>query len=224
MKRIALLALFTGLVLTSCNKSTKEYYYNRDFYESFFPPYVKRCEKFIRRVERDKNSDIVFLGDSITEGFPIKKYFGKYKIANRGISGDYTDGVIDRLEFSVYDLNPKIVYLMIGTNNLYSCMNNYEFILSGIKEHCPNLKVLVMSITPRHGDDLMQKIREKNVEIEKLSGKYGYFYINTFTAMTLNNDNLTVNNDLFKDGLHPNSNGYKVIANTIKPTIDNWLK
>ena len=224
MKKILFTLLLSCFVATGCNKTTKEYYYNREFYESFFPHYVDRCEKFIRNVEREKNCDIVFLGDSITEGFPIDRHFREYKIADRGISGDYTDGVIDRLEFCVYDLNPKVVYLMIGTNNLFACLNNYEFILSGIKEHCPETKVLVMSITPRWGDDLMEKIRENNVEIEKLSGKYGYFYVNVFTPMTVNSENFAVNDSLFQDGLHPNLEGYKIIADTIKPTIDSWLK
>ncbi len=209
-------------MLAGC-KQKKEYYYNKEFYEPFNKHYVERCEKFIRAVDRDKNCDIVFLGDSITEGFPLDKSFGEWKIADRGINGDYTGGVIDRLEFCVYDLNPKVVYLMIGTNNLSSCTSNYEFILKGIKEHCPDTKVMVMSILPRAGDEAMEMIRKNNIEIEKFAGNYGYFYVNAFTSMTVNQENLMVNHALFQDGLHPNLDGYKIITDIVKPTFVEWL-
>lgn len=223
MKKFFNFIILPFLTLTGC-KSKKHYEYNKEFYESFFPHYVDRCEKFIRNVEREKDCDIVFLGDSITEGYPLDKSFRDWKFADRGISGDYTDGVIDRLEFCVYDLNPKVVYLMIGTNNLSSCTSNYEFILKGIKEHCPNTKVMVMSILPRAGDEAMEMIRQNNIKIEKFAENYGYFYVNAFTSMTVNQENLMVNNALFQDGLHPNLDGYKVITDIVKPIFAEWLK
>ena len=218
MKKLLAFLVLPFLALAGC-KSKKQYEYNKDYYAY----YVKRCEKFIRNVDREKDCDIVFLGDSITEGYPLDRSFGEWKFADRGINGDTTDGVINRLEFCVYDLNPKVVYLMIGTNNLTTCMNDYEEILKGIKEHCPNTKVMVMSILPRAGDEAMVLIREHNVEIEKFAVNYGYFYVNAFTSMTVNQENLMVNHALFQDGLHPNLDGYKIITDIIKPTFVEWL-
>ena len=222
MKRLICLLFIPFLLLSGCNR--KKYNYNKEFYEPFNLHYVKQCEKFIRRVNKDKDCDVCFLGDSITEGYDVKNFFPEYKVVNRGISGDFTNGVIDRLEFCVYDLNPKIVYLMIGTNNLDSCTGNYEAILKLIKEHCPETKVMVLSITPRRGDDLMDKIRKNNIEIQKFAENQGYFYVNAFTPMTENNENLVVNESLFMDGLHPNNDGYKVLTDLVKPTIIEWLK
>ena len=221
MKRALLGLSIVGLTLCGCEK---QYNYNREGYINSNLHYVERCDYFIGQVNKDKKCDIVFVGDSITEGYPLHLFFNEYKAINRGINGDTTGGVIDRLEFSVYDLKPKIIYLMIGTNNLYTCLDNYDIILKGIKEHCSKSKVMLMSITPRWGEELMGKIREINQEIEKYAGIYGYFYVNAFTSLTVNNENLVANDTYFVDGLHPNVEGYEVITNLIKPTIIEWLK
>ena len=221
MKRSLNLLIIPALALCSCKK---EYSYNKEVYEKYNQYYVKRCEEFIENVDSAKRCDIVFLGDSITEGYPLHIFFNEYKAVNRGINGDTTGGVIDRLEFCVYDLKPKVVYLMIGTNNYQNCTSNYEEILKGIKRHNPKTKVIVMSILPRAGDGAMTKIRQNNEEIEKFAGNYGYFYVNAFTAMTLNQANMVVNNDLFVDGLHPNMEGYSVLTSKFKSTVVDWLK
>ncbi|MBR4377604.1 MAG: hypothetical protein IKP50_01765 [Bacilli bacterium] len=221
MKKIKISLAVISLVLCGCQK---KYNYNKECYIKTNYHYVERCEQFIDHVQSDKGCDIVFLGDSITEGYPLHIFFNEYKVANRGINGDTTGGVIDRLEFSVYDLNPKVIYLMIGTNNLQTCLENYETILKGIKNYCPRSKVMLMSITPRWGEDLMAKIREINVEIQKYAENYGYFYANVFTPLTVNSENLVVNDELFADGLHPLTEGYRIITNVIKPTIIEWLK
>ena len=219
MRHLLKLLILPCIALASC-KSQKEYKYSKDFY----PYYLEKCERFVNAIEKERNCDIVFLGDSITEGYPIDKNFNEWKIVNRGINGDTTDGVINRLEFCVYDLNPKVVYLMIGTNNLATCLSNYELILQGIKTHCLETKVMVMSILPRAGDEAMEMIRQNNIKIEKFAENYGYFYVNAFTQMTVNKEELMVDHSLFQDGLHPNLDGYKVITDIIKPTFTEWLK
>ena len=70
----------------------------------------------------------------------------------------------------------------------------------------------------------MAKIREINVEIQKYAANYGYFYANVFTPLTVNSENLIVNDELFADGLHPLTEGYRIITDVIKPTIIEWLK
>ena len=221
MKKRLDLLLVPFLSLTGCKK---EYFYNKEVYEKYNLYYVERCEQFIKNIDNVKRCDIVFLGDSITEGYPLHIFFNEYKAVNRGINGDTTGGVIDRLEFCVYDVKPKVVYLMIGTNNYQTCLTNYEEILKGIKSHNPKTKVLLMSILPRAGEEAMEYIRQNNVEIEKFAGKYGYFYVNAFTSMTVNHEDLEVDHSLFVDGLHPNMEGYTVLTNTFKPTIVEWLE
>ena len=184
--------------------------------------YKEKCEKFDSQNIKDFNCDIDFVGDSITEGYDVKRFYKEYKVANRGISGDTTDMLLTRMEVSAINLEPKIINLMIGTNNLDTCTNNYEAILQGFNEHLPNTKVVVVSILPRIGEDLCKKIEENNIEIEKLSTKYAYTYVNLYTLFIT--DDYKVNESLFKDGLHPNKKGYQLITDNLKPVFASLLK
>ena len=61
--------------------------------------------------------DVVFLGDSLTEGYDLDTFYPQYVTVNRGIGGDTTDGLWERLEVSAYELEPKVVVMLIGANN-----------------------------------------------------------------------------------------------------------
>ena len=99
--------------------------------------YQEKCEKFDSQNIKDFNCDIDFVGDSITEGYDVKSFYKEYKVANRGISGDTTDMLLTRMDVSAFDLQPIVISLMIGTNNLDTCMNNYDAILQGFHEYLP---------------------------------------------------------------------------------------
>ena len=210
MKRL-LISLSAVALLCSCAD-------NRDYAVI----YQEKCEKFATQNASDFNCDIDFVGDSITEKYDVKKFYKEFKVANRGISGDTTDMLLTRLEASAFDLQPKVISLMIGTNNLDTCFNNYEAILQGFYEHLPNTKVVVVGILPRRGEDLCKKIEENNAAIEKLSAKYAYTYIDLYNLFVT--DKYKVNESLFKDGLHPNRKGYRILTDNLKPVFSSLLK
>ena len=93
---------------------------------------------------------VVFLGDSITQGWGDEagKAFGSMKVANRGISGDTTRGMLVRLREDVLALNPSAVVLLAGTNDLEEkaeprvIADNIELILDALKEHRADLPVV----------------------------------------------------------------------------------
>lgn len=184
--------------------------------------YQEKCDKFASQNVKDFNCDIDFVGDSITEGYDVKNYYKEYKVANRGISGDTTDMLLTRMEVSAFNLEPKIISLLIGTNNLDTCMNNYDAILQGFHEHLPHTKVVVVGILPRRGEDLCKKIEDNNAEIAKLTEKYTYTYVN-LNALFISED-YKVNESLFKDGLHPNKKGYQILTDELKPIFAHLLK
>ena len=184
--------------------------------------YQEKCEKFASQNASDFNCDIDFVGDSITEGYDVKRFYKEFKVANRGISGDTTDMLLTRMEVSAFDLQPKVISLMIGTNNLDTCMNNYEAILQGFYEYLPNTKVVVVSILPRRGEDLCQKIKNNNIEIAKLAEKYAYTYIDVYDQFA--SSEYKVKETLFKDGLHPNRRGYQLLTDNLKPVFSSLLK
>lgn len=184
--------------------------------------YQEKCDKFASQIAQDKYCDIDFIGDSITEGYDVKKYYPNYKVANRGISGDTTDMLLTRMEVSAFSLEPKLICLLIGTNNLDTCLNNYDAILDGFYQHLPNTKVVVVSILPRRGEELCQKIRDNNTQIAKLAEKYTYTYVDPYISFTKDNE-YQIDESLFKDGLHPNNKGYEVLTNTLLPVFSFFL-
>ena len=190
--------------------------------EDYQEVYSKKCQNFESRINQDKYCDIDFIGDSITEGYDVESYYPEFKVANRGISGDTTDMLLTRMEVSAFLLEPKVINLLIGTNNLDTCLNNYEAILQGFNIHLPNTKVTVISILPRRGEDLCAKIVDINASIKLLAEKYFYTYIDLYDSF-VEGGAYQVNDSLFKDGLHPNKNGYQIITETLKPLYANWL-
>ena len=184
--------------------------------------YQEKCQKFDNQNIKDFNCDIDFVGDSITEGYDVKSFYKGYKVANRGISGDTTDMLLTRMEVSAFNLQPKVISLLIGTNNLETCMNNYDAILQGFYEHLPNTKVVVVGILPRRGEDLCKKIEDNNAQIAKLTEKYTYTYVDLNALFVV--EDYKVNESLFKDGLHPNKKGYQLLTDNLLPVFSSLLK
>ena len=87
------------------------------------------------------------LGDSLTEGYDIVKFYPYYKVVNRGIGGDTTFDLEKRLKVSAYDLKPKVLVMLIGANNFKTMFNNYERMVSSIKENLPNTEIVLLSLT-----------------------------------------------------------------------------
>ena len=199
--------------------------------ENFFElHYKERVHRFEVENEMFKkygiDVDIAFIGDSITHGFENEKsYYEKdYTVAWRGISGDNTFYMEDRLKVSLYDIKPKLIVMCIGANNLSSMLENYSDILDGIKNNLPNTKLIVHSIYPTSGDfaDRNAVIPGLNSELRVLVESYGYTFIDTHSMVK--NEKGEFSSEYTDDGLHPNLNGYKKIAEILKPAIDSALK
>lgn len=107
------------------------------------------------QIERDQRA-VVFLGDSITQGWgdALATSFPGVKVANRGISGDTSRGVLLRLKEDVLALNPSAVVLLIGTNDLeenampWTVATNLRLILAALRAHDPALPVVVCAVMP----------------------------------------------------------------------------
>ena len=211
MKRLLISSLmFMGLLIGCTSNNELSMYYQ------------SKCQKFEELLEKEKDCDIDFIGDSITDLYNVEDYFQEYKVANRGIGGDTTDGLLKRLDISAFKLNPKVISLLIGTNNPDTCMNDYEVILNSFKTNLPNTKVAVLSILPRRGKDLCEKIVRNNAQIKNLANKYEYTYVDLYDSFT-NGETLQVDESLFDDGLHPNKKGYQVMSDALKPIFANFL-
>jgi lysophospholipase L1-like esterase len=167
------------------------------------------------------NKDVVFLGDSITESFPLSTLFPDVAIKNRGISGDTTAGVLKRLD-QVTAVQPHQIFLMIGTNDLgfgypkETAIANYDEILRRITQEAPDTQVFVQSILPRH-KRYAADINDVNKEIASLAEKYTCVYVDLFP--TFADEAGGIRAEFSSDDLHLSNAGYAQWQQRIAPFV-----
>jgi len=178
----------------------------------------------------DTRDEIIFLGNSITDGAEWFEIFNNKRCKNRGISGDVTEGILLRLD-GIIKCKPSKIFLMIGVNDLSrgipeeEILTNIEKILGRIRSESPGTVVYIESILPvnpcynlfPNHTDKTEKIKSVNKSLFELALKTGYGYIDLFDLLCDNNDLLR--KDLSVDGLHLNYAGYKIWADAIKPML-----
>lgn len=195
----------------------------------------------LRRVGYDiqtKNCEtghVVFVGDSITDSCDLERYYEGLGAYNRGIAGDVSEGILQRMK-NIYDLEPSLVVLLVGTNDYQRCpthsnehiLANYRQILQQIHDNLPQTKVLVQSVYPianvkyrahyRYGHDQVVPL---NQALQVLADEFGYRYANVYPLLATQDN--TMNMDYSIDGLHPNDAGYTIISAYLRPIIDEML-
>ena len=185
-------------------------------------------KKKIYLEENEQNSDyevdVCFLGDSLTDGCDVNKYYPDYTVVNRGIGGDTTTTLLNRMDYSVYELKPKVAVVLIGGNNLNTMFDDYEDILIGLKENLPNTKVILVSLTAM-GRDFKEKNKIaslNNVKIKLLADQYNYEFVEVFSALY---DNTTdeIYSNYTTDGIHLTNEGYLVLTGLISKKIKEVL-
>ena len=175
-------------------------------------------------VYADYEVDVAFLGDSLTDGCDLSVYYPQYKTANRGIGGETTIGLEERMQVSAYDLKPKVVVMLIGGNNLYTMFENYERILKGLQTNLPDTKVILVSLTSM-GRDWAHKNTQaayNNVKIRLLAEQYGFAYVDVFSPL-LDMQTNEIRAEYTSDGAHLTHLGYEVLRDAITPAIDTAL-
>ena len=199
---------------------------NYSIFEEYYKEYVDKFAKENNELKQSKKQiDVVFIGDSITVGFEyFTDYFSEYNCLYRGIGGDDTFRLYDRLDVSLYQVKPKVIVLCIGGNNIYTMFDNYVDIIISISKNLPDTKVIIHSIYPTNKSfiDRNKVIPDINNRIKNIVIAYNYIYVDTHSKMV--NESNAFNLAYTDDGAHPNLEGYKIIVETIKPYIDDCLK
>jgi lysophospholipase L1-like esterase len=201
-------------------------------------------------VARQGEANLLFMGDSITDfwrneqgiggrgGGPaaappadgvipyagkavLDKYFGQWKVANYGIAGDTTQGVLYRLQNGEGEgINPKAIMLMIGTNN--TGRNSAGEIAEGIgacvlelEKDFPNARILLLAVFPRGrpDDPARETIAQINKTISRLDDGKKVFYLDINKGFLDAQGNIPT--DVMSDALHPTSKGYEIWAKAV---------
>ena len=193
--------------------------------------------------------EIVFIGDSITHFWEndaqtdkrkigglatYKKYFSNYNVLNLGHAGDRTEHALWMVTGSklLEGINPKLVVVMIGTNNLSKPrVDSPEAIAAGIEEIVKNIrikqpeaKILLFGIFPRSANAKHRnrnKIIVVNGIISKLADNENIFYCDITADLLKKDGNLS--KDVMPDYLHPNDIGYEIWARAMMPYVHKFV-
>ena len=193
-----------------------------------FSPYYYQKKSHFEHLPNHKK-EIIFLGDSITDGCEWSEIFGNKKIKNRGISGDVTGGVLERLK-EVTESKPKKIFLMIGINDLARgkttdhVIKNTKLIIEQIQKASPKTKIYVQSLLPvndsfgkfKNHVNKNEAVKTINLALKKMA-RNQVVYINLHKAFSDKEGKL--NSAYTNDGLHLNGNGYERWAAEIKSII-----
>ena len=196
----------------------------RGFFEFLQQYYKDKSANFAEENKTLGEVDVAFIGDSLTDGYDLKMYYPEMKVINRGIGGDTTHGVLARLDASIIEPAPRVVVMMIGTNNLGDMFTDYEEILIKLKSELPDTKVVILSIPPSCGDYASRngQIAINNVKIKSLAEKYDYAYVDVFTPL-FDFERNELRAEYTTDGLHFTPLGYEVITAEVKPVLEDLL-
>lgn len=199
--------------------------------------FLRKHESFLQR-DRSGPVDLLFLGDSITEGWTKaptvwREYYAAYQSANFGIGGDRAEHVLWRIDNGeLGHIRPKVVVLMIGTNNSASqssaqiaALNRQ--IIGLIQQKSPQTRVLLLAVFPRgprknadgswdDGVKRMQVITALNAELTRLDDGQRVRFLDIGTQFLTNG---RIPAELMPDQLHPNANGYRIWAAAMQPLL-----
>ena len=178
---------------------------------------------------------VVFMGDSITHGWALDQSFPGKPYVNRGISGQTTPQMLVRFRQDVIDLQPKVVVLLAGTNDIGG--NTGEETLEQIEENIASMtdlasanhiRVVLCSVLPAYdypwnpGRTPAPKISLLNAWLHGWADSKGYEWVDYWSAMKDARGGLPAN--LSADGVHPLPAGYAVMAPLVEAAIEKSLR
>lgn len=176
------------------------------------------------------STDIVFLGNSLTDGGEFAELFDMPNIKNRGIRSDVITGVEKRLGQITYG-HPAKIFLLIGINDVSHGLSaeklaeRYERLVKKIREQTPETKLYIQSVMPVNNDYKRYKNligREKvipalNARLRDIAAKNGAVYVDLWPALQTKGGKL---NPIYtNDGLHLNGSGYRAWSRAIEPLV-----
>lgn len=177
------------------------------------------------------STDIVFVGNSITDGGEFTELLNQDNVLNRGIIGDVVKGVHKRIN-QVTRYQPAQIFLLIGINDVSHALSakqigaQYESLVRDIRESAPNTELVIESVLPINNDFKQYKnlkgresvIPQLNAEIKSIAEKYNCKYIDLWPEFADPKTGKLLRK-FTNDGLHLNGNGYKAWAEIIKPYL-----
>jgi lysophospholipase L1-like esterase len=196
-------------------------------YAGYVNTWVRLRTQWSTQIEQDQGA-VVFLGDSITQGWgpTFRGHFEGVKLANRGIGGDTTRGMLIRLQQDVLTLNPKAVVILMGTNDIEIGLEpeliarNFAKIIKSLQQHNPAMPIILCRMFPssaskKRPTEKIQKVNQLYENIVRNDSQI--IVVDTFTLFDDGTGNAL--SPYFPDLLHLNAAGYSKWASAINPLL-----
>lgn len=178
----------------------------------------------------DEVGEILFIGDSMTDGCEWSEMFGNPRVKNRGISGDVVQGVIDRLS-EIVASHPEKIFMMIGVNDIARgkdadyIIDKIQLIINRINQNAPSTKIYVQSLLPVNDHFGMfnghtsknHVIKKVNEDLTNIEGT-NLTYINLYPHFLDETNKLDIS--YTNDGLHLNGKGYNLWASLLEEYME----
>ena len=216
--------------------------------QRFYEDYSRRekqekLERFRRLNPYVKPGQILFVGSSLMEQFPIYEFSQDFDlpctVCNRGVGGFTTIELLENMDVCVYALKPAHIFINIGTNDLngpdYSqeeLIERYALILRGIRERLPEAKLYLLAYFPVNTEvgsripymkEILQyrtnaRIRAANEAVRALAEKFGAEYLDLNGPLYDERGELKA--EYTVEGMHMYANGYKPILDQMLPLLE----
>jgi lysophospholipase L1-like esterase len=189
-----------------------------------YPPYYwHKFNQFSKLPQSE--SDIIMLGDSITDEGEWIELLSNINVKNRGISGDTMERILYRLD-TILAGKPKQIFLMFGINDLINdhktvdqTLETYEKILNEFRDKIPDTEIFIQSVLPVNNNIFVywqdnKNIVKLNLGLKEFAKHFNYKYIDIFSCMSDSKNQLDA--QYTQDGLHLNGQAYFVWKSVIE--------
>lgn len=191
--------------------------------------YNERMEYF--RQNPLEQNQIIFLGNSLTQGGRWQEFFPNQRVANRGISGDNTSGILARLD-EIINAQPEKLFILTGVNDISQDLSN-DYIIENMRQIVRNVQagspetiIFWQTLLPINNNfgrfnrliDKEPQIEELNALIEKMAKEENIHFINLFPLFQ--NEEGLLDPKFTTNGLHINGAGYEIWVNKIRQFVE----
>lgn len=195
----------------------------------YFYNYFTSVNKWRYQNQFEEKGKIVFLGSSVVAAHSFDVYFPGMGIINRGIGGDYSDGFMNRLQVSVYDLEPSKVFFYCGGNDYaqgrtpQEITDKVELIIQDMLLHLNAEQIYLVSVYPINEDKASTphsntEINQQNALYEALAEEYGITFANVSDVLKDETGNMVA--EYTSDGIHMNGAAYALLSEAMRPYIE----
>ena len=190
----------------------------------------------VYNININPDEKIVFVGDSLTDLYPINDFFENINIINNGVCGFTTTDILDNMKEHIYDEKPTKVFINIGINDMSDTnktkeeiFNNIKKIIKEIKKNSPKTKIYILSIYPMNTSNdpkikrssvearSMEEINYINKQIKEKYENSDVTYIDAYTKLLDNKKMLKLSYTV--DGIHLTNSGYTKLSEILLPYI-----